>query len=111
MTAAAQICRRIAFTSRLRVEEQNHRLKLKNVAYSLAKAVMQFWHSAEVYLSNNCQSVGSKNGKHEVGMFVGNEFSVNKFGDIDKVLAMFETTVSFLVYLILEAVFSFTVCF
>ncbi|KAL3604721.1 hypothetical protein D5086_005580 [Populus alba] len=84
MTAAAQICRRIAFTSRLRVEEQNHHLKLKNIAYSLAKAVMQFWHSAEVYLSNNCQSVGSKNGKHEVGMFVGNEFSVNKFGDIDK---------------------------
>ncbi|XP_011024664.1 PREDICTED: uncharacterized protein LOC105125769 isoform X3 [Populus euphratica] len=85
MTAAAQICRRIAFTSRLRVEEQNHHLKLKNVAYSLAKAVMQFWHSAEVYLSNNCQSVGSKNGKHEVAMFVGNEFSVNNFGDIDKV--------------------------
>jgi hypothetical protein len=106
MTAAAQICRRIAFTSRLRVEEQNHHLKLKNVACSLSKAVLQFWHS----VSNNCQSVGSKNGKHEVGMFVGNEFSVNKFGDIDKVLVMFETTVSFLVYLILEVVFSFTVC-
>ncbi|KAG5252195.1 chromatin modification-related protein EAF [Salix suchowensis] len=85
MTAAAQICRRIAFTSRLRVEEQNHHLKLKNIAYSLAKAVMQYWHSAEVYVSNNCQSVGSKNGQYELGMFVGNEFSVNNFGDIDKV--------------------------
>ena len=91
MTAAAQICRRIAFTSRLRVEEQNHHLKLKNIAYSLAKAVMQYWHSAEVYVSNSCQSVGSKNGQYELGMFVGNEFSVNNFGDIDKVLAVFET--------------------
>lgn len=96
MTAAAQICRRIAFTSRLRVEEQNHHLKLKNIAYSLAKAVMQYWHSAEVYVSNNCQSVGSKNGQYELGMFVGNEFSVNNFGDIDKVLAMFETAFIFL---------------
>ncbi|CAK7333927.1 unnamed protein product [Dovyalis caffra] len=84
MTAAAQICRRVAFTSRSRVEEQNQHLKLKKVAYSLAKAVMQFWHSAEVYLSNNCQSVGSKNGKDETRMFEGNEFSVNKFGEIDK---------------------------
>ncbi|KAJ6762641.1 CHROMATIN MODIFICATION-RELATED PROTEIN EAF1 A-RELATED [Salix purpurea] len=47
MTAASQICRRAAFTSRLRVEEQHQHLKLKKVAYSLAKAVMQFWHSAE----------------------------------------------------------------
>ena len=89
MTAAAQICRRVAFTSRLRVEEQKQHLKLKKVAYSLAKAVMQFWHSMEVYLSNNCQSFGSKNGKHESIIFYGNEFSVNKFGEIDKVLAMF----------------------
>ncbi|KAI5566030.1 hypothetical protein BDE02_14G159800 [Populus trichocarpa] len=85
MTAAAQICRRVAFTSRLRVEERNQHLKLKKVAYSLAKAVMQFWHSMEVYLSNNCQSFGSKNGKHESIIFYGNEFSVNKYGEIDKV--------------------------
>ncbi|KAJ6401659.1 hypothetical protein OIU84_016957 [Salix udensis] len=84
MTAASQICRRAAFTSRSRVEEQHQHLKLKKVAYSLAKAVMQFWHSAEVYLSNNCQNFGLKNAKHESIMFDGNEFSVNKFGEIDK---------------------------
>uniref|UniRef100_A0A6N2LKT1 HSA domain-containing protein n=1 Tax=Salix viminalis TaxID=40686 RepID=A0A6N2LKT1_SALVM len=84
MTAASQICRRAAFTSRLRVEEQHQHLKLKKVAYSLAKAVMQFWHSAEVYLSNNCQNFGLKNAKHESIIFDGNEFSVNKFGEIDK---------------------------
>jgi hypothetical protein len=89
MTAASQICRRAAFTSRLRDEEQHQHLKLKKVAYSLAKAVMQFWHSAEVYLSNNCQNFGLKNAKHESIIFDGNEFSVNKFGEIDKVLAMF----------------------
>ncbi|CAL5388008.1 unnamed protein product [Camellia sinensis] len=47
ITAAAQVCHRIASTSRLRFEEQNLRWKQKKVAHTLAKAVMEFWHSAE----------------------------------------------------------------
>ncbi|CAI0426598.1 unnamed protein product [Linum tenue] len=53
MTAAAQICRRVALTSRLRVEEQNQCLKLKKVSYILAKAVTQFWQSAELLLCSD----------------------------------------------------------
>ncbi|CAN1767437.1 Chromatin modification-related protein EAF1 A [Linum perenne] len=50
MTAAAQICRRAANTSRLRVDEQIQRGKLKKMSYTMAKAVMQFWQSAEAKL-------------------------------------------------------------
>ncbi|KAA8543485.1 hypothetical protein F0562_021020 [Nyssa sinensis] len=47
ITAAAQISHRVALTSRLRFEEQNLRWKQKKVAHNLAKAIMEFWHSAE----------------------------------------------------------------
>uniref|UniRef100_A0A5B6ZQG6 Chromatin modification-related protein EAF1 B-like n=1 Tax=Davidia involucrata TaxID=16924 RepID=A0A5B6ZQG6_DAVIN len=47
ITAAAQICGQVALTSRLRFEEQNLRWKQKKVAHNLAKAIMEFWHSAE----------------------------------------------------------------
>ncbi|XP_059660279.1 chromatin modification-related protein EAF1 B-like isoform X2 [Cornus florida] len=47
ITAAAQICRRVAFTSRLRFEEENLLRKQKNVAHTLSKAIMEFWHTAE----------------------------------------------------------------
>ncbi|CAL1412008.1 unnamed protein product [Linum trigynum] len=53
MTAAAQICRRVTLTSRLRVEQQNQCLKLQKVSYTLAKAVMQFWQSAEMLLCSD----------------------------------------------------------
>lgn len=86
MIAAAQICRRVAFTSRLRVEERNQHLKQRKVAHTLAKAVMQFWHSVEALLNNSDQSVGLKNCKHDSGRFEGNESSEDKFGELDKVL-------------------------
>ncbi|KAK9282032.1 hypothetical protein L1049_004944 [Liquidambar formosana] len=66
ITAAAQIGRRVAFTSCLRFEEQISRRKQRKVAYTLAKAVMQFWHSAEVLLNNNDQSVGLQNCKYDL---------------------------------------------
>ncbi|KAJ0052445.1 hypothetical protein Pint_01548 [Pistacia integerrima] len=77
MTAAAQICRRVAFTSRLRSEEQNQRWKLKKVALTMAKAVMQFWHSAEVLLYNDDPSV-QKNCWHGSTNIDGNKFSGDK---------------------------------
>ncbi|KAJ8558250.1 hypothetical protein K7X08_005016 [Anisodus acutangulus] len=45
ITAAAQLCHRVAFTARLRFQEQNGSCKLKKVAHIMAKAVMGFWQS------------------------------------------------------------------
>ncbi|CAN0897912.1 Chromatin modification-related protein EAF1 A [Linum grandiflorum] len=59
MTAAAQICRRAANSSRLRVDEQIQRGKLKQVSYTMAKAVMQFWQLAEAKLRSD-RSLGPK---------------------------------------------------
>ncbi|KAL2488179.1 Chromatin modification-related protein EAF1 B [Forsythia ovata] len=47
ITAAAEICHRVTFTSRLRKQEKASHMKVKKVAYTLAKAVMEFWHSVE----------------------------------------------------------------
>ncbi|XP_022960255.1 chromatin modification-related protein EAF1 B-like [Cucurbita moschata] len=46
-TAASQLCHRAAFAARLRNEKQKKFGKIKEVSQSLAKAVMQFWHSVE----------------------------------------------------------------
>ncbi|XP_055813029.1 chromatin modification-related protein EAF1 B-like isoform X2 [Solanum dulcamara] len=47
MTAATQLCHRVAFTARLRFQEQNSSCKLKKVAHIMTKAVMGFWQSIE----------------------------------------------------------------
>ncbi|CAK9168219.1 unnamed protein product [Ilex paraguariensis] len=47
ISAAARLGYQAAFSSRLRFEEQNSRWKQKNVALTLAKAIMDFWHSVE----------------------------------------------------------------
>ncbi|GFZ17604.1 helicase/SANT-associated, DNA binding protein [Actinidia rufa] len=47
ITAAARVCHQIASTSRLRFEEQNLECKQKKVAHTLAKAITNFWHSAQ----------------------------------------------------------------
>ncbi|XP_038877294.1 chromatin modification-related protein EAF1 B-like [Benincasa hispida] len=46
-TAATQLCRRAAIAAQLRNEKQKNCGKIKEVSHSLAKIVMQFWHSAE----------------------------------------------------------------
>ncbi|KAL6208948.1 hypothetical protein ACLB2K_019891 [Fragaria x ananassa] len=56
LTAAAQICHRVAFTSRLRIEEKQQQWGLKKVAHTLANAVNQFWHSAETLLNSDDSS-------------------------------------------------------
>ncbi|KAJ9548053.1 LOW QUALITY PROTEIN: hypothetical protein OSB04_020596 [Centaurea solstitialis] len=48
ITASAQICRRAAFASRVRFQEQCSLQKQKEVAHSVAGAVMKFWHMIQV---------------------------------------------------------------
>ncbi|XAR60962.1 Nucleoplasmin ATPase [Bertholletia excelsa] len=47
ISIAAQVCHRVASTSRLRFQEQNLLWRRKRVAHTIAKAVTEFWHSAE----------------------------------------------------------------
>lgn len=47
MTAAAQICHRVALTCQLRFEERNQHRKLKKIASVLSYAILQFWSSVE----------------------------------------------------------------
>ncbi|KAG6722046.1 hypothetical protein I3842_03G142200 [Carya illinoinensis] len=62
ISAAAQICHQVTSTSRSRLKKQNQCWELRRVAHTLAKAVMQFWHSAEV-VSNSDESVGQNSSK------------------------------------------------
>ncbi|KAL5562108.1 hypothetical protein UlMin_031855 [Ulmus minor] len=78
ITAAAQICQRVAFTSRLRFEERDKHWKLKEVAHAMAKAVMQFWRSAEMILNDDDHSVCPENTKYEVGSMVVDGIEVSK---------------------------------
>ncbi|XP_023642577.1 chromatin modification-related protein EAF1 A isoform X1 [Capsella rubella] len=48
LTAAAQICHRVALTCQLRFEERNQHRKLKEIASILSSAILQFWSSVEV---------------------------------------------------------------
>ncbi|KAK4408679.1 Chromatin modification-related protein EAF1 A [Sesamum angolense] len=45
--AAAQLSSRAAFTCRLRKQEKSSGMGAKKVAHTLAKSVMEFWHSVE----------------------------------------------------------------
>ncbi|GMJ09005.1 hypothetical protein like AT3G24880 [Hibiscus trionum] len=83
MTAAAQLCRRAAFTSRLKYEEQNQFWKLKEVALALANAVMGFWHSAEVLLNSKDRSLGPKNSGHDLVGSRANEVTESKNMELD----------------------------
>ena len=86
MTTAAQICRRVAFTSRLKFEEQNQHRKLKKVALTLSHAVMEFWHSAEVLLNNKDANLGPKNRGHGLAGSRVNEVTENKTAEFIMVL-------------------------
>ncbi|KAJ4969404.1 hypothetical protein NE237_016105 [Protea cynaroides] len=63
ITAAAQICHLVASTGGIRFNERNLRRKQRKVAHILAKAVMQFWCSAETFVSSNDPTVGLKEWK------------------------------------------------
>ncbi|KAG9149345.1 hypothetical protein Leryth_003304 [Lithospermum erythrorhizon] len=47
MTAAAQICHRVAYNLQLRVEEKHRTREQKRVAHLLSEAVKQFWSSVQ----------------------------------------------------------------
>uniref|UniRef100_A0A2N9I759 Myb-like domain-containing protein n=1 Tax=Fagus sylvatica TaxID=28930 RepID=A0A2N9I759_FAGSY len=86
INAAAQICRRVACSSRLRFEQQNRCLEMKRVAHTLAKVVMKFWSSAEVLLNSDDPTVVQKNSKYGLGgsrRIDGNEVSEDKIGESD----------------------------
>ncbi|XP_022728005.1 chromatin modification-related protein EAF1 B-like isoform X2 [Durio zibethinus] len=83
MTAAAQICRRVAFTLQLKFDEQNQCWKLKKVALTLANAVMEFWHSAEVLLNSKDASLGPKNRGHGLVGSRVNEATEKKTAECD----------------------------
>ncbi|XWS36570.1 hypothetical protein CRYUN_Cryun20dG0096000 [Craigia yunnanensis] len=83
MTAAAQICRCVAFTSRLKFEEQNQHWKLKKIALTLSNAVMEFWHSAEVLLNNKDANLGPQNCGHGLAGSRANEVTENKTAELN----------------------------
>ncbi|XP_039032556.1 chromatin modification-related protein EAF1 B-like isoform X1 [Hibiscus syriacus] len=83
MTAAAHLCRFAAFTSRLKYEELNQFRKLKGVALTLANAVMEFWHSAEVLLNSKDRSLGPKISGHDLVGLRANEVTENKNMELD----------------------------
>ncbi|KAH1081534.1 hypothetical protein J1N35_021295 [Gossypium stocksii] len=83
MTAATQLCRRAAFTSRLKYEEQNQFWKLKRVALTLANAVMEFWHSAELVRNSKDRSLGPNNCGHDLVGSRANEVTENKNAELD----------------------------
>ncbi|GAB4830218.1 hypothetical protein Ancab_019860 [Ancistrocladus abbreviatus] len=80
MTAAFQICHRVAFASHLRLEEQSKHGKLKTIAHTMAKAVMEFWHSAEQLLEDDDTKSGSENCKCDVAALGAAEVGAAKDG-------------------------------
>ncbi|KAI3912563.1 hypothetical protein MKW92_019843 [Papaver armeniacum] len=59
-TVAAQMCHMVAFQGRLRFEKQNLCQLQRKVAHTLANAIKQFWHTAEVLATSDDQSSGLK---------------------------------------------------
>ncbi|KAL5706386.1 hypothetical protein ACHQM5_024563 [Ranunculus cassubicifolius] len=56
-TAAAQISHKAALKGQLRIDKQNLCSELKQIAHTLTKAIIQFWHSAEELLGNDSSVV------------------------------------------------------
>ncbi|XP_024009658.1 chromatin modification-related protein EAF1 B isoform X2 [Eutrema salsugineum] len=70
MTAAAQICHRVALTCQLKFEERIQHRKLKNIASILSNAILQFWSSVNVPEETSvgidketCQESNRENGR------------------------------------------------
>ncbi|XP_076921762.1 chromatin modification-related protein EAF1 A-like [Bidens hawaiensis] len=70
-TAAAQISRRAAYSSRVRIQQQSSLWQQKQVAHTLAEAVMDFWLTVQVKC-NGLEFEGSKKdtklGLHQYGL-------------------------------------------
>ncbi|XP_047981880.1 chromatin modification-related protein EAF1 A-like isoform X2 [Salvia hispanica] len=57
LAAASQISYRVAVASRLRKQESRLGLDAKGVAHSLAKAVMEFWHSIKLQIHDTSKEL------------------------------------------------------
>ncbi|WJX81703.1 hypothetical protein P8452_64551 [Trifolium repens] len=77
-TAAAQLCHQASFTSRLKFEKQNKNLEMKILCHSMAKAVMQFWHSVELLLDKDDPDHNCIGGAVESEKVDSNEVSRDK---------------------------------
>ncbi|XP_058756978.1 chromatin modification-related protein EAF1 B-like isoform X3 [Vicia villosa] len=77
-TAAAQLCHQASFTSRLRFETQNKNLEMKMLSHTMAKAVMQFWHSVELLLDKDVPDHNCDRGSVESKKIDSNEASRDK---------------------------------
>ncbi|XP_057457383.1 chromatin modification-related protein EAF1 B-like isoform X2 [Lotus japonicus] len=81
ITAAAQLGHRVAFTCRQRVEKLNKHLGVKTLSHRISKAVMQFWHSAELLLDNDDPAINSIVGCVESAKVDANEASRDQKGN------------------------------
>lgn len=66
IAAAAQISHQVAFASRLRFEKQYSHRKQRKLAYTMAKAVMQFWHSAKMLINSEDPEAGLKKCEYDL---------------------------------------------
>lgn len=102
MTAAAQMCHGAACSSWLRFKEQHQQWKLKEVAHELSKAVIEFWHSAEVNLRGDDPSVCPEKCEDSVVGAVGDdrhEVSMDKSPEANMVLVFYFDIIYFLFWL------------
>lgn len=82
------MCHQAALTSRLRFEELNKQRGIKVLAHTIAKDVMQFWHSVELLLEN-CDASSTYSGAISESEKVGVvEASSNKRRNSDVVLVI-----------------------
>ncbi|KAI9112245.1 hypothetical protein K1719_016768 [Acacia pycnantha] len=86
IAAAAQLCHRAAFASQLRYGKQNKHWESKNLAHSMAKAVLQFWHSVEHSVDDDDPGLQDIGASVESGKVCSNEASINKSRNSDMML-------------------------
>ncbi|KAJ1409572.1 Helicase/SANT-associated domain [Sesbania bispinosa] len=89
ISAAAQLSHQAAFTCRLRIEKLDKHLGLKILSHKIAKAVMQFWHSAELLLDNDGPDNNCSVGCVESGKVDTHEASRNQRRNSNMVVVIF----------------------
>lgn len=89
----------VAFQGRLRFEKQNLCQLQRKVAHTLANAIKQFWHTAEVLATSDDQSSGHKDSNLAVvgsAMVNVGEAAGNKTGEANMVLNSFSSMFLFI---------------
>lgn len=83
------MCHRAAFTSRLRLRKENKDWGLKILAHSMAKSVMQFWHTVELLVDNDDPCFNHAGGSVESGNVDANEASWDKRRNSDMMVVVY----------------------